>query len=337
MSSVSNDVSAILRMLGTGPSGGPSGVSGKGSSTAGAAAVKGEQQMFDMEMSMANKLLSGSSDDEGFPSSDMDMGVMNNLLVLEALSALNSVKGINPSGSLARLRNNPYPAPQSVTHESPVKKMSANDVTGSLSAKFESGNKGAAAIGYDRVGGTSYGKYQIASNTGTMDRFISFLKEKAPEIADKLSGAGPANTGSKSGLMPDVWKKIAFADPAGFEKLQHDFIQKSHYDPAVKMIFEMTGVDMNSLPGPVREVLWSTSVQHGPTGASQLISRAIDKLAAGAESKGFPADLVKEIYGERTGQFSSSTSAVRQSVDNRLKQERNMVLAMLGESVSRTA
>lgn len=170
-----------------------------------------------------------------------------------------------------------------------------------------------------------------------MDSFIKFLKDKAPEIADKLLEAGPADTGSKSGQMPEIWKEIAADKPDEFEKLQHDFIQKSHYDPAVKKIFEMTGVDMNSMPGPLREVLWSTSVQHGATGASRLIAEAIDKLASSAENKGFPADLVREIYGERQNRFSSSSSAVQKSVASRFRQEQNMALAMLGEGISKTA
>jgi len=44
-------------------------------------------------------------------------------------------------------------------------------VRGELSAKFESGKDGIAAIGYDRQGGTSYGKYQIASRVGMMKLF----------------------------------------------------------------------------------------------------------------------------------------------------------------------
>ena len=328
MTNVTNDIATMMKMLGN--------VSGKpGNSAPNLAAMKGQTGAFDMEMMMANKLFSGGSSDE--MSNNMDMGVMNDLLMLEALSALNSIKGLQGSQGVAGKQNlDSYRANPVSVQNSPVKKMDMPLVSGDLSAKFESGSNGVSAIGYDRVGGTSYGKYQIASKTGTMDKFIQFLKDKAPEIAEKLLGAGPADTGSKAGAMPDLWKQIAEADPGGFEKLQHDFIQGSHYDPAAKMILENTGIDINSLPAPVREVLWSTSVQHGPTGASRLISKAIDKLAANAESKGFPADLVKEIYGERKGQFSSSTERVQKSVANRFKQEQNTVLAML-QGISRTA
>ncbi|WP_421902676.1 hypothetical protein [Maridesulfovibrio sp.] len=329
MTNVTNDIAAMMKMLGN--------VSGTGgNSSPNLAAMKGKAGAFDMELMMANKMFSDGSND-GFSAGGMDMGVMNDVLMLEALTALNSIKGLQGGSGMQNAQAmNSYRAKTAAADNIPVKKMDTPLVSGNLSAKFESGSKGAAAIGYDRVGGTSYGKYQIASKTGTMDKFIQFLKDKAPEIANKLLGAGPADTGSKKGEMPDIWKQLADADPSGFEKLQHDFIQGSHYDPAAKMILEKTGIDMNLLPAPVREVLWSTSVQHGPTGASRLIAKAIDKLAANAESKGFPSDLVKEIYGERKGQFSSSTERVQKSVANRFNQEQNMVLSML-EGISRTA
>ena len=42
-------------------------------------------------------------------------------------------------------------------------KYGGSTAVGHLSARFESGKEGAAAIGYDGHGGTSYGKYQISS------------------------------------------------------------------------------------------------------------------------------------------------------------------------------
>ncbi|MDY7001705.1 MAG: hypothetical protein SVS15_07990, partial [Thermodesulfobacteriota bacterium] len=55
-------------------------------------------------------------------------------------------------------------------------------VAGFLSARFESqGDPG--AVSHDRVGGTSYGTYQISSKAGTFESFLSYLKDKAPEWA----------------------------------------------------------------------------------------------------------------------------------------------------------
>jgi hypothetical protein len=86
--------------------------------------------------------------------------------------------------------------------------------SGSLSSRYESGGT-IDCIGYDKKGGTSYGQYQIASKTGTMDNFVTFLEDKAPDIAERLKSAGPADTGGRTGRMPETWKQIAAEDATG--------------------------------------------------------------------------------------------------------------------------
>ncbi|MDR0339811.1 MAG: hypothetical protein LBH65_06000, partial [Desulfovibrio sp.] len=151
---------------------------------------------------------------------------------------------------------------------------------GALAAKFESGEEGIAAIGYDRKGGTSYGKYQIASRPGTMSSFISYLQENAPDIATRLTSAGPANTGGRSGKMPQEWRKIASEQPDRFEQLQSDFIRTSHFEPAMQAINAVTGVAFERMPSALQEVLFSTAVQHGPAGATRIISQALRRVDA---------------------------------------------------------
>ena len=72
------------------------------------------------------------------------------------------------------------------TESQPARAGSAansSNTLGSLAARFESGSDGVAAIGYDRHGGTSYGKFQLSSRAGTMDSFISFLSKESPDLA----------------------------------------------------------------------------------------------------------------------------------------------------------
>lgn len=208
---------------------------------------------------------------------------------------------------------------------------------GSLAAKFESGDDGIAAIGYDRKGGTSYGKYQIASRTGTMSNFISYLRSEAPDLAARLASAGPANTGGRSGKMPAEWRRIAAEDPDRFEKLQGEFIRTSHFEPAMQAIAAVTGVHFEKLPAALQEVLFSTAVQHGPAGATRIFSQAMrrvdaDKLQAAASPSGRKAgqQLITQVYSLRAGQFSSSTAQVQAAVRNRLKQEMREAIGMLG-------
>lgn len=238
---------------------------------------------------------------------------------------------------------------------------------GTLSRTFESGNDGAAAIGYDRVGGTSYGTYQIASKPGTFERFLDFLDERAPEWASTLRQAGAANTGSTQGGVPDAWRAIAAEDGAGFGALQREFIGRTHYSPVLDTIKQLTGLDESHLPAGVREALFSTSVQHGPSGASQLVEQALASLLGQGESgigsgngagngAGIPfkdaganpmnllgsllnnsgsggpfGSFIERLYDLRSGQFGSSTSSVQDAVASRFDKEKAMALAMLDD------
>lgn len=199
---------------------------------------------------------------------------------------------------------------------------------GKLSAKFESGSDGIAAIGYDSTGGTSYGKYQIASKVGSMKSFLAFLDSEAPDIAMRLRKAGPANTGSRRGAMPDVWRSIAKEQPERFEKLQEAFIHESHYKPALASITQQTGLDANSLSSAMREVIWSTAVQHGPAGAARIFARA-DNISGKPQNADYERKMITNVYNLRAGQFGSSTHQVRDAVRNRFREERQLALNML--------
>jgi hypothetical protein len=204
----------------------------------------------------------------------------------------------------------------------------AKSLAGFLSARFESGSD-PAAVGFDRMGGTSYGAFQIASRTGTMDRFLDFLDDRAPEFAARLREAGPADTGSREGGMPGAWKELAAEDPDGFFGLQYDFIKKSHLEPAARWIAEQTGVDVLSRNPALTEVLFSTAVQHGPSGSAAIFARAVDE-AMGSTGLEFDKALIKGVYKNRAGQFGSSTEQVRDAVQSRLSREENMALSLLG-------
>lgn len=206
--------------------------------------------------------------------------------------------------------------------------MPENDGLGQLSARFESGGDGIAAIGYDRNGGTSYGKYQIASRVGSMKSFLNFLDNEAPDIAQRLRKAGPANTGSRRGGMPDAWRAIAREQPERFEALQEAFIRESHYKPAMEAIVERTGLEADRLSPAMREVIWSTAVQHGPAGAARIFDRA-DNLSGKPTDPAYERKLISNVYKLRAGQFGSSTEAVQAAVQNRFRQEKNLALNML--------
>ncbi|MDR0465858.1 MAG: hypothetical protein LBH94_00720 [Deltaproteobacteria bacterium] len=204
---------------------------------------------------------------------------------------------------------------------------SQDDGLGSLSAQFESGKDGIYAIGYDRVGGTSYGKYQISSRVGTMSNFLSFLDKQAPDLAKRLRAAGPANTGSRRGKMPETWQQIAEEQPARFEALQEKFIHDSHYAPALNAVTKTAGIDPARLSPAMQEVLWSTAVQHGPAGAARIFHRAVSKGVS--DEMQTERNLIDNVYAIRADQFGASSEQVRSAIRTRLRQEKAMALAML--------
>jgi len=288
------------------------------------------QAAFDTQMRMAQSLFGEGSTVRGEGSSpSFDTSFVSDAMMFEALTTITrlmrSEAGLpqQVAASKANVQEKSVPTPTPLAEAPNV---------GSLSARFESGSKGIATIGYDRVGGTSYGKYQIASKPGTMDGFLNFLDKEAPELATRLRESGPANTGSKEGGMPAVWQQIAKEDPTRFEKLQHDFIAKQTYDPARSMILKQTGLDFDNAPPALREVLWSTAVQHGPTGAARIFNKVIDKFVGGVEAGEFNAKLIEGVYDSRKGQFGSSTQRVQNAVVSRLNAEKSLALNMLGET-----
>ncbi|MGB9712991.1 MAG: hypothetical protein ACP5SG_05410 [Dissulfurimicrobium sp.] len=203
---------------------------------------------------------------------------------------------------------------------------------GRLSAEFESGNQGPGTIGYDETGGTSYGTYQISSRRGTFNRFISFLEKYAPDYAARLKAAGNPDTGGKSGKVPQEWQRIAKEDPGGFEALQRQFIKDTHYGPALQKIAQNTGIDLSERSSALKEVLWSTSVQHGPDGAARIFKKAIEGLRA----KGDLSDqaIINAVYDIRGRQFGSSAQQVQQAITRRFSEEKVAALGILKDNIS---
>jgi hypothetical protein len=290
---------------------------------------------FQAQMRMAQQAIGAGSltgEESGGEAFGLDMSMTSDSMMMDALTTIARLTGQGISAQKPVLAE----APERVLTRNPSAQGSG--AIGSLAALFESGEKGVAAIGFDRTGGTSYGKFQISSRAGTMNRFLSFLNEREPALAERLRRSGPANTGSTRGGMPVEWVKIAQEMPERFEALQTEFIKKDHYQPAREKIFARTGVDIETAKPALREALFSTAVQHGASGAARIFNQAIDKFLGkeGAQAsatvpgvKNFEQALVSEVYNKRQNQFGGSTEAVRASVRGRLRQEKDMVLAML--------
>lgn len=199
---------------------------------------------------------------------------------------------------------------------------------GGLSKKYES--KGdPTVIGYDSTGGHSYGEYQIATKTGTMDNYMNYVKTNDPETYNRLQAAGGAEAAKRGDPgFKAAWKET-MSDPER-AKSQHGFISASHYTPAASKIAKTTGIDVSQRSKAVQDVVWSTSVQHGAGGANKIFARATANLGPNPSDE----EIIKAVYTERSknngaGYFGSSTPGVRSSVVRRFKKEEADALAML--------
>lgn len=195
---------------------------------------------------------------------------------------------------------------------------------GSLSEKYES--KGdAGAIGFDKTGGWSYGKYQVATKTGTMGEFLKHLSKNNPEMAAKLNAAG-GSAGAESGSneFKSAWKDLSKND--AFATAQHDFIKATHYNELIARVVKKTGLDVEKRSKALQDVFWSTSVQHG--GNTNVVEKALNATGKTSENV-TDSELITAIYKERGTRFGRSTAKVRQSVLDRFLHEETDAKSML--------
>jgi hypothetical protein len=131
---------------------------------------------------------------------------------------------------------------------------------GAVSAKYESGKGGAGTIssGVGDAGGKSYGTFQLASKTGTAQKFI----DQSP-YAKEFAGLNPGTS-----AFDAKWKEISGKDSAGFEQSQKDFIAKTHFEPA-KAAADKLGFKTSDRG--VSEAIYSASVQHG--GVNKILEK----------------------------------------------------------------
>lgn len=247
--------------------------------------------------------------------------------VYDATSLGNDYANTNTNGPSGAPSSAPEPTRADSGSSSTLAPVPAYEGLGSLSAQYESGNRGSAAVGYDSVGGTSYGKYQIATRTGTMDQFMKFLQHRDPETFERLQAAGPADSG-KNGQFARVWRQLAQEGKLGDH--EHEFIKKTHYEPGLSAIRSDSLRNMISKSPALQDVLWSTTVQHGGKTGGNIFNKVYREGMS-------EQDLIDAVYNERGTRFGRSTPEIRASVQNRFRHERRNALAMANDPANSVA
>jgi LysM repeat protein len=202
---------------------------------------------------------------------------------------------------------------------------------GTLSAKYESnGEPGSVSGGRGDPGGVSYGAYQFSTNRGTARSFSTWLARNEPQLARPLAGLQPGTT-----AYSNAWRELARQHPDAFLSAQHRFIGERFFEVSRSQLgSRLPSLDLDARSRALSDVLWSTSVQHGPAGAVSVFTRALAGRDVASMSD---ADIINAVYAERgrrdrNGElawFSSSSRGVQASIAQRFVDERADALASL--------
>lgn len=201
---------------------------------------------------------------------------------------------------------------------------------GDLSARYESnGDPGTVSDGYGDAGGVSYGCYQLATNTGAAAAFLQFLYSVGSTYADALS---QYELGSED--FTAEWQNIAAVDSEGFAQLQHDYIQKAYYDPAVDAL-RATSFNIENHSEAIQQVIWSRSVQYGPGNIVEMFDAAVKSLGydnlSYVDAVEYDADMIRAVYLNvcRSEEWTNGSPGLRSGLYSRFENECQDALNML--------
>lgn len=199
-------------------------------------------------------------------------------------------------------------------------------ILGQTSKKFESGRGGAGTVssGKGDAGGASYGTYQLASKTGTLQKFLN-----STEYGQHFEGLTPGTAAFNA-----KWKELAATD-SNFGAAQLEFIKNTHYAPALENL-RKNGIDLSGRGRAVHDALWSTSVQFGAGGRKNGATGMFLKALAGKDVNAMSdAEIVSAIQDYKITNnsklFRRSSAEVQQGTLNRAYKEKNDLLKLAAE------
>ncbi len=194
-----------------------------------------------------------------------------------------------------------------------IKNQENTDKTdlGYVSAKYESnGNAGSVSNPGGDPGGKSYGTWQLSLNQGSLERFVNWLNEngyEAGKYLTKVDGMNPHNVQIASAEFDKLWENAADKFGESFYNAQKAFIKENYYDVTSNQLLN-DGFDANNHSNALRQAIWSTSVQHGPSTATDIVEEALNTNGVYTEE-----DIIKAIYDIR-GRYIKNDSYLPQDI-----------------------
>lgn len=185
----------------------------------------------------------------------------------------------------------------------------------------------AAAVvssGIGDAGGVSYGAYQLASSRKGSRQVQAFLRADGARLAHRFGTHDPEQ---RNGMFGKIWKEIAAENALAFFELQHAYIARTHFNPVVRYVGNVNGVDITTLSHAVQNVVWSMSVQHGK--APKLVASAFQKAGPppATPSKDYDRALINTLYDIREHYVATLKLS---HLKRRYSSERQAALRQLG-------
>ena len=167
---------------------------------------------------------------------------------------------------------------------------------GCLSEKYEGGGPATISTGENDSGGVSYGTYQLATNTGSVDNFVAWLIEQGGVAAGYGAMLAQFEPGTLEFSNQWLWLAENFED---FGELQEFFVRPRYYDAAATFAQER-GIDTDNMPDALKCVLFSNSIQHGPQNAGELLADSYNDD---------PAEWIRRVYDTKISDPDWSSGA----------------------------
>lgn len=196
---------------------------------------------------------------------------------------------------------------------------------GSLSVIWESGKRGpgTVSLGTRDPGGTSYGIYQLSHKHGYLDDFFS---QEGAEFKSLFGNLKPGTD-----IFNKVWKQLGECSPKEFRRAQHEYIKRSHYKKYADRVRQQIGLDIENYSNVLKDVLWSTAVQHGPF--NNIFKNALQSEDLSRLSE---KDIINKVYSERGRMVGSQLAnfprvgqSWKKSLIQRFKSEEMVALSRL--------
>lgn len=223
------------------------------------------------------------------------------------------IRSVNPgSVRMNTTSKKPVDQPNHSGTAKPAATPGMRDVD-ALSAQYETsrpGDAGTVSIPKGDRGGVSYGPYQLSSKTGGV---VSFLAgSQGSRWVGEFKGLQP---GSKD--FSGKWRAIAKREPQNFLNAQRSYAVATYFDGVAQKVAARAGYDLRHASIAVRQVSFSTAVQHGPSGGPSVIDEAIkrtDRKFKRSDPR-YEDALINNIYDRRVEIFKASSERERTAGD----------------------